>query len=215
MGGVEETGQILSGERERVVWRYEWQDEGADWRVYSDSDWAGDKKTRKSCSGGVLMKGTHCIKTWCSTQGALALSSAEAEFYSMVEGVLRGYEMIGLSRELGEEVSVVKVILGTDSSAAKAFGCRRGVGKMRHMQVKWLWLQEEVKRGNVKVFKVKGVENPADSMTKFLTGEEIKRQLEAMNLEAMKPADDDVTKEIKACGRRLGAKANAGGSGDL
>ena len=47
-----------------------------------------------------LMKGPHRIKTWCSTQGALAMSSAEAEFYSMVEGVLRGYEMIGLSGEL-------------------------------------------------------------------------------------------------------------------
>ena len=134
-----------------------------------------------------MMKGTHCIKTWCSTQGAIALSSAEAEFYSMVEGVLRGYEMVGLSGELGEEVSVIKVVLGTDSSAAKAFASRRGVGKMRHMQVKWLWLQEEVKKGNVRVFKVKGVENPADLMTKFLSGEEIRRHLEAMNLEAIKP----------------------------
>ena len=53
--------------RERVVWKYEWQDEGAKWRVSTDSDWAGCKATRKSCSGGVLMKGTHCIKTWCST----------------------------------------------------------------------------------------------------------------------------------------------------
>ena len=87
--------------RERVVWRYEWQEEGAKWRVNTDSDWAGCKATRKSCSGGVLMKGTHCIKTWCSTQGAIALSSAEAEFYSMVEGVLRGYEMVGLRQRVG------------------------------------------------------------------------------------------------------------------
>ena len=173
--------------RERVVWKYEWQEEGAKWRVNTDSDWAGCKATRKSCSGGVLMKGTHCIKTWCSTQGAIALSSAEAEFYSMVEGVLRGYDMVGLNRELGKEECVMSVILGTDSSAAKGFASRRGVGKMRHMQVRWLWLQEEVKKGNVRVFKVKGVENPADLMTKFLSGEEIRRHLEAMNLEAVRP----------------------------
>ena len=115
------------------------------------------------------------------------MSSAGAEFYSMVEGVLRGYEMTGLSGELGEEVSVIKVVLGTDSSAAKGFASRRGVGKMRHMQVRWLWLQEEVKKGNVRVFKVKGVENPADLMTKFLSGDEIRKHLEAMNLEAVKP----------------------------
>ena len=133
------------------------------------------------------MKGTHCIKTWCSTQGAIALSSAEAEFYSMVEGVLRGYEMVGLDRELGEEECVMSVMLGTDSSAAKGFASRRGVGKMRHMQVRWLWLQEEVRKGVVRVFKIKGVENPADLMTKFLSGDEIRRHLEAMNLEAVKP----------------------------
>ena len=45
------------------------------------------------------------------------------------------------------------------------------------MQVRWLWLQEEVKKGSVRVFKVKGVENPADLMTKFLSGEEIKKHL--------------------------------------
>ena len=95
--------------------------------------------------------------------------------------------MVGLDRELGEEECVMNVVLGTDSSAAKGFASRRGVGKMRHMQVRWLWLQEEVRKGSVRVFKVKGVENPADLMTKFLSGEEIRRHLEAMNLEAVKP----------------------------
>ena len=65
--------------RVAVRWRFEWQDEGQKVKVYTDSDWAGCKKTRKSSSGGVMMLGKHCIKAWCSTQGALALSSAEAE----------------------------------------------------------------------------------------------------------------------------------------
>ena len=100
----------------------------------------------------------------------------------MVEGVLRGYEMIGSSGELGEVVSVIKVVLGTDSSAAKAFACRRGVGKMRQ-QVRWLCLQEEeIKRGNVKVFKVSGVENPADLMTKSLSAEVVDKRLRTMGI---------------------------------
>ena len=169
--------------RKRVVWRFEYQDEGQKLKVCTDSDWAGCKKTRKSSSGGVLMLGSHCIKTWCSTQGALALSSAEAEFYSMVEGVMRSYGVAGLAEELGMEVKEVGVNLFTDSSAAKAFASRRGVGKMRHMQVRWLWLQEEVRRGRVKVYKIKGTENPADLLTKYLSVKEVEERLRGMSLE--------------------------------
>ena len=35
--------------------------------VYSDTDWAGCIRTRKSTSGGCLMLGKHVIKTWSST----------------------------------------------------------------------------------------------------------------------------------------------------
>ena len=87
--------------RKEVVWRFEWQNENPKWRVYTDSDWAGCQKTRKSSSGGVLMVGKHCVKTWCSTQGARALSSAEAEYYAMVEGVIRGKGLQNIGRELG------------------------------------------------------------------------------------------------------------------
>jgi len=186
--------------RKEVVWRYEWQEEGVGWKVYTDSDWAGCLKSRKSTSGGVLMRGNHCIRVWCSTQGALALSSAEAEYYSMVEGVLRAKGLQNVGREIGmlgmsevvdlgvwkekEEESVLnELLVCVDSSAAKAFVSKRGVGKMRHMEVKWLWLQEEVKKGRVRVEKVWGPWNPADLMTKFLSVVEIEDRLKRMCLE--------------------------------
>ena len=180
---MKKVGRFLVG-RKRVVWRYRWQDEGQRWRVYTDSDWAGCRKTRKSSSGGVLMLGVHCIKAWCSTQGALALSSAEAEFYSMVEGVLRVKGLANIGREIGLEgggkeiqVDVKEVEVGTDSSAAKGFVSKRGVGKMRHMEVKWLWLQEEVQKRRVVVKKVRGGDNPADVVTKYLTRKEVMERL--------------------------------------
>eukprot|EP00973_Karenia_brevis_P040871 5655247-Karenia_brevis.AAC.1 len=65
------------------------------------------------------MPGGRCIKTWSATQGAYALSSAEAELYAMVEGVTGAKGLMSLAKELGfgELQNVVK--LGTDSSAAK------------------------------------------------------------------------------------------------
>ena len=60
-----------------------------------------------------------------------------------------------------------KMVIGTDSSAAKSFVARRGLGRIRHIEVRDLWLKEEVRKGLVAVEKVRGDENPADLMTNF------------------------------------------------
>ena len=65
----------------RLVYEYRWQEEHY-FDVYSDTDWAGCPKTRKSTSGGCVMLGGHSIKSWSSTQqGGPKMSSAEAEFH--------------------------------------------------------------------------------------------------------------------------------------
>ena len=75
------------------------------------------------------MLGNHCLKTWSTTQHAVALSSAEAELYAKVEGVTRAKGLVSLAGELGFKglSNVIKV--GTDSSAAKSFVCKRGWGE--------------------------------------------------------------------------------------
>ena len=128
------------------------------------------------------MLGDHCIKTWSATQGAYALSSAEAELYGMVEGVTRAKGLVSLARELGF-VGLSSVLrLGTDSSAAKSFVCRRGLGKMRHVEIRDLWLQKEVAEGNLVVEKIPGLANPADLMTKVLSLKEVVARLEMMGM---------------------------------
>ena len=114
---------------ESVVWVFKWQDEPKYCRVFSDSDWGGNVRDRKSTSGGVWMLGEHCIKTWSATQGAYALSSAEAEFYAMIEAVTRAKGLLSLACELGFKGLSNVVQLSTDSMAAKSFVCRRGLRK--------------------------------------------------------------------------------------
>lgn len=168
--------------RDRVVWHFKWQDPAALSHVCSDSDWGGRPGSRKSTSGGVWMIGSHCIKTWSSTQGAFALSSAEAEFYGMVEAVIKAKGLLTLAKELGfSELSNV-VHLGTDSSAAKQFVSRQGLGKMKHLEIRDMWLQKEVRDGKVEVSKIPGEENPADLMTKILNTSDILIRLSGMNL---------------------------------
>lgn len=50
---------------------------------YSDSDWAGDKESRKSTSGYIFMLNGGPV-SWCSKrQPTLALSSTEAEYIAL------------------------------------------------------------------------------------------------------------------------------------
>ena len=74
--------------RKAVIPLYERQDEGKLTTLHTDRDWAGCRRTRKSTSGRAVLIGTNCVKTWSCTQGPIALSSAEAEYNSMVEGTI-------------------------------------------------------------------------------------------------------------------------------
>ena len=49
---------------------------------YSDSDWAGDTRIRRSVSAGLAMHCSHALNTWASMQAVLVLSPAEAELYA-------------------------------------------------------------------------------------------------------------------------------------
>ena len=81
------------------------------------------------------MMGGHCIKTWSATQGAVALSSAEAEFNAMVDGVQKAKWLTTVAKELGFTEVVGEIVRGTDSTAAKSLVARRGLGKMGHLEV--------------------------------------------------------------------------------
>ena len=77
---------------------------------------------------------------------------------------------------------IQRVVMATDSSSAKYCASRRGLGKMRHIDVKDLWLQEAVCRGRVKLQKIDGEKNPADLLTKYLSNSEIQRHLDFLHI---------------------------------
>ena len=75
------------------------------------------------------------------------------------------------------------VRIWTDSSAAKAVAKRRGLGKLRHVELKWLWVQDMVKEGRVKLKTVRGEENVADHLTKPKTRADIEELLKTVGAE--------------------------------
>ena len=63
---------------------------------------------------------------------------------------------------------LVRLHLATESSAAKGIASRRGLGKTRHLDACFLWLQEKVNNTSIYIHKILGAENPADLLTKYL-----------------------------------------------
>jgi hypothetical protein len=150
--------------------------------VSTDSDWAGCKRSRKSTSCIVIQCGGCTLYTQSVGQSIHSQSSGEAEFYSAVSGVSAG---LGLSHLLDFVGLKVRLELQLDSSAARGVLWRTGVGKIRHLEVKTLWVQDLVTAGRLVVRPVSGIENVADIGTKVLSAERIlylKKKINVMHV---------------------------------
>ena len=135
--------------------------------VYTDSDFAGCVKSRKSTSGGIALLGSHAIKSWSTNQAVVALSSGEAEYYSIVKGASIALGLVNLMKDLGFEAMGPPVI-NSDASAAIGIVNRLGTGKVRHIEVCQLWAQYQVSQGKLRISKVGTKENLADALTKYV-----------------------------------------------
>ena len=156
--------RYLAG-KPRAMSSYPWQRETDTLDAYSDANWAGCKTSRKSTSGGTRMWGQACFKSYSKTQGTIAQRSAESELIAVVKTACEALGSVALTQDLGIDV---RVRLHVDAAAALGILEHQGVGRVRHLDIGVLWLQEQQLRRVVELTKVLGTENPADLMTKHL-----------------------------------------------
>ena len=114
------------------------------------------------------MIGSHVIKGWSRTQNHVTFSSAEAELIALVKCTAETLGVCAVIREWGQEQSSM---LYDDSSAALAIARRKGAGKLRHIHISALWIQDIQDREGTTFKKILGTTNPADLMTKDLARE--------------------------------------------
>ena len=162
---LKKVGRYLCAHK-RMVIKFPYQPYVECIKVYVDTDYGGCRRTRKSTNGGAAMWGAGLIKSWASTQSVVALSSGEAEYYGLVKG---GCIAIGIKSMLEDWGLLVKLRLYTDSSAGRGICMRSGLGKVRHIELQYLWLQEKVRSRILEIAKIKGTANPADIFTKYIT----------------------------------------------
>ena len=124
------------------------------------------------------MYGEHLLKSWSSTQNVIALSSGEAEYYGLVKGASQGLGLKAMLKEAGVET---KIVVKTDASAPKGIALRRGMGRIRHIEVNQLWVQDKVAKKEIKIVKIATTENLADHLTKYLNQEGIQQHMNWTN----------------------------------
>jgi hypothetical protein len=163
----------------RLVWHFPFQDCSDGLTVYVDTDFGGCQTTRRSTSGGIALRGKHPIKHWSTTQTTIALSSGEAELGGICRGASIALGLQSLARDLGIPL---KLHLYTDATAAIGICRRRGLGKIRHLHVSDLWVQDRLKRGDFTLTKVAGADNPADLLTKHVSRELMVKHMAAMGI---------------------------------
>ena len=124
-----------------------------------------------------MFLGKRLIKSWSSAQQVMALSSGKAELYGMLKGATQTKGLISMMADFGEKVVAT---VCSDASAAIGIAHRLGLGKTRHIEVQYLWIQHEVKEGKLTVKKVGTNNNPADLLTKAMNGEKVMKHMAEM-----------------------------------
>ena len=159
---------------------YEQQREPTKLRIQVDADHAGDAVTRRSTTGMIAFYGQHPIKHSSNVQSTIALSTGESEYYALVKAGSTG---LGIQSLLEDWSCELEVVLETDSNAAKGQGSRIGLGKARHVQTRYLWLQERVAADHLRIHKVLGEKNCSDILTKSVGGPTLRKHLKTLGVQ--------------------------------
>ncbi len=71
-------------------------------------------------------------------------------------------------------------VIVMDATAATGMHERRGLGASKDMDMRWLWFQSAVQRGDIKLKKIDATLNPAYLMTMLLSADVVDKRLKRM-----------------------------------
>ena len=154
--------------------------------VYADADFAGEVDGMRSTSGFIILDQYGTIVHWKSQrQKTVGKSTADAEFNSTALAVEEALwlqklqeELYGCERECeseresesGSEQEEKPLVSVFNDNQAYIASLKNGQFKpsTRHMGVKYFWLRELVRDGDVEISYVRTDEMVADGLTKAL-----------------------------------------------
>jgi hypothetical protein len=136
--------------------------------TFVDSDWAGDKETRKSVSGWCLFI-NECLIGWGSKgQNVVACSSSEAEYIAISDVVKKILFVRQIVVFLGVTVKY-PIMVNVDNVGAIYMANGSEGKRTKHMDIKFHFVRQYTEDGILKIIFVRSEDNFADPFTKHAT----------------------------------------------
>jgi hypothetical protein len=142
----------------------------------TDANWPppseeGGAQTRKSTDCIHVILGGNLVHSSSKTQSVLALSSAESELGGIQRGACAAVFLSTFMNEVRLPAGVPE--LGTDSAAGIGMASRLGPARVKHIQMKQLFVQQLINAKRVALRKIPGKDNSSDIGTKVLPTREL------------------------------------------
>lgn len=149
-------------------WRLHYGDGKAGLVAYSDADWAGDLKTRKSTSGMVFLLAGGAISWASRLQNCVTLSSMESEFVALSETSQEVVWLLHLLDDLGEAPQQPVAVMEDNQSCIKFVGSERVTRRSKHIETRECYVKELCNEGVLKLVYCPTEDMLADVLTKPL-----------------------------------------------
>ena len=148
---------------------------------HCDADWAGDINNRKSTSGYVFTLAGSPISWRSNKQACVALSTAEAEYVALAAAAQEASWLRELLCNFSGPLEVSTVY--SDSKSAMAMTKNPQFhGRAKHIDIKYHYIREEVRKGNVQLNYCPTESMVADILTKGLCKEKHNKFCNIMNI---------------------------------
>lgn len=174
------------------IWQYlnyskeftmEYHPQELDLQGYIDADWGGDFSSRKSTTGYVFLFGNSAISWSSKLQKTVALSSCEAEYMALKEGIKEQIWLQSLYQQLGIPYRNDQTTLYTDSQSAIALAKNpEHHARTKHIDIQYHFVRQNVQDTTVKLTYIPTTDQPADGLTKALDSTKFARFIRYLGL---------------------------------